>query len=87
MFGRTKRERLDCHRGVIATTGDEAAAVHDVQVGDIVRAMVLVDDRRLRIIPHSAGGHGYEHLREVGPPAPPTLRSPPRPEESRLTSA
>ena len=44
MFGGTERESLDCHHGVIATTGDEAAAVHDVQVGDIVRAMVFVDD-------------------------------------------
>ena len=44
----------DRHRRLAAAARDEARAVDDEQILHVVRAIVLVDDRRLRVVPHAA---------------------------------
>src|ERR1700730_11676998 len=49
VIGRTDGQSRNRHGRMVAATGDEAAPVHDEQVRHVVRAVELVDDRRLRI--------------------------------------
>ena len=48
---------LDGARRLVSAAGYEAAAVHDKKIWNIVRAVVLVNDGTLGIIPHTAGSH------------------------------
>src|SRR3954452_6117845 len=50
----SKRQRLNGHRRLSAAGGDETAAVTEKQIPDVVASVVLVDDRRPRIVPHPA---------------------------------
>src|SRR5258708_13087227 len=53
--GRAVGQRLDGHGGLATARGDEAAAVAEEKILYVVGAMVGVDDRSFRIVPHSAG--------------------------------
>src|SRR5271165_4876360 len=45
VIGRPVCQRLDGASGLLATRGHETAAVHDEQVGHVMRAMILIDYR------------------------------------------
>ena len=53
VIARPEGERLDRHRRLPAPRRHHARAVADEQVADVVRPVVLVDDRRLRVVAHA----------------------------------
>src|SRR5882724_8266868 len=53
----TPAQRHDGPGGILATGIDESAAVHDEQVFDVVRLLVLIEDRGFRIVAHARGAH------------------------------
>src|SRR5712691_12068661 len=60
VFPGSKRERLDRHRRLAAAAGHERRSVHDEQILHVVRSVILVHDRRLRIVAHAAGAEQVE---------------------------
>ena len=78
MLRRAERECLDRHGGVIATTGDEVAAVDDEQVGHVVGAVVPVDHRPRRVVPHTARAAIMRATRAVADRTRPHRRGPGR---------
>src|SRR5437773_8436737 len=48
-------QRFDGHRGLAASRGHQAAAIAKEKVLDVMCAVVRIDHRRLRIVPHPAG--------------------------------
>jgi len=53
-------ERFDGHGGLAPARGDEAAAVAEKKILDVVGAVVRIDDRGLGIIAHAAGAEKME---------------------------
>lgn len=53
----TVSEGLDSRRGLLPPRGDEVAAVHQKQVGNIVGAAEWIHNGRARVVPHPASSH------------------------------
>src|SRR5258708_37942559 len=53
--GGAESERFDGHGGLAPAGGDEAAAIAEKKILDVVGAVVGINDRGLRIIAHAAG--------------------------------
>ena len=45
VLGSPEGQSLDCHGGLTSAGSDQAAAIADEQVGNVVRAMEFVNDR------------------------------------------
>src|SRR5258707_4332825 len=58
--GGAESERFDGHGGLAPAGGDEAAAVAEKKILDVVGAVVRINDRGLRIIAHAAGTEKME---------------------------
>src|SRR4029077_4178760 len=54
-IGGAESQRFDSHSGLTAARGDQAAAVAEKKIFDIVGAVVGIDDRGLGIVAHAAG--------------------------------
>src|SRR6266702_8382322 len=48
-------ERLDGHGWLAAPRGNKTAPVTQEEIGDVVCTMVLIDNRRFRVVAHAAG--------------------------------
>src|SRR5436190_22829785 len=59
---RSERQRGNRRCGLAPRRRDEAAAVADEQVLHVVRAVVFVDDRRLRVVAHAARAEQVDGL-------------------------
>src|SRR5258708_7347987 len=58
--GGAESERFDGHGGLAPAGGDEAAAIAEKKILDVVGAVVRINDRGLRIIAHAAGTEKME---------------------------
>src|SRR5260370_9915755 len=58
--GGAESERFDGHGGLAPAGGDEAAAIAEKKIVDVVGAVGRINDRGLRIIAHAAGTEKME---------------------------
>ena len=68
MVRKPQRKRQDRQRGILASAGDERAAIHYEQIPDVVALVVLVEHGCLRVATHAARAQlvnalaGRDHL-------------------------